>query len=86
MSQTHPHLGMTEFGEHLLRTGDLDPVYLALNRSDFDEAQRLRWLVAYCGFYHRGVSCYLSARAGDEFGEAFEGAARETEPTPIGGR
>lgn len=82
----YPRMEIEPFGEHLLRTGDLDPVYLALNNSGWDEAQRLRWLVAYAAFYHCGLCCWMSERTGDEFWDAMTVAACDQEPAPPGGK
>ena len=37
-------LDIVDFGRRLLSSGDLDPVYLALNRSPWDRDRKLRWL------------------------------------------
>lgn len=80
----YERLTIEVFGAHLLRTGDLDPVYLALNRSGFEQAQRLRWLSAYAAFYHSGVACWLSEQAGPAFWEAMAAVAANAE-CPVGG-
>src|SRR5690606_2202452 len=46
-TRNYPRLGIVPFAQHLLRTGDLDPIYLALNKVQWPEAQKYRWLVAY---------------------------------------
>ena len=50
MKRDYPRLSIEEFGRHLLDTGDLDPVYLALHRMRaapvFDNVSQLkRWLI-----------------------------------------
>src|SRR5690606_34363348 len=67
--------GIVPFAQHLLRTGDLDPIYLALNKVQWPEAQKYRWLVAYCAFYHAGVACYMSEFRGFEFWSCMMQAA-----------
>ena len=75
----YPHLDIVEFGRTLITTGDLDPVYIALNNSGWSEAQRLRWLVAYVAFYHCGVACLISERKRGEFWFLMAGAADNQE-------
>lgn len=53
-------LSIKSFGKILLRTGDLDPVYLALNGAKLPEAQLHRLLLAYWCFYHLGAAAQLS--------------------------
>lgn len=89
--RTYERLSIEAFGSHLLRSGDLDPIYIALvqaRRSGaFSEAQLLRWLLAYVCFYHAGVACYLSQIEDRwEFWAEFERAAANVEETPVGGR
>lgn len=79
-------LSIEEFGAHLLKTGDLDPVYLALNRCAFDESTRNRWLTAYCAFYSTGFACWASEKTGTGFWDGlYEAAVNET-AAPCGGR
>lgn len=79
-------LGVVDFGVELLRSGDLDPVYLALNGAGFDEAQKLRWLAAYCAFYHCGVASWMSEWTGREFWDWMFEAGRNSRPSPVGER
>lgn len=86
MSRDYPRLGLVDFSRHLLSSGDLDPVYVALTRMTWDsDAQLSRWLVAYCAFYHCGVACYMSERDGD-FWACMMTAAQNVVPAPDGGR
>lgn len=68
---SYEKLGVVEFGRELIRTGDLDPVYIALyqarGRGKITDAQLKRWLLAYWFFYHVGVASQLSELRGDEF-------------------
>lgn len=49
-----------EFGEALIRTEDLDPVYVGLVRAGLPRDQLHRWLLAYWMVYHMGVASWLS--------------------------
>lgn len=84
--RSYPRLSIAELGEQLVTSGDLDPVYVALNNSGLPERQRLRWLVAYCAFYSCGAACFLSEFEGAAFWHWMGAAARNDEPTPVGGR
>ena len=57
-------MNITDFGNALLETGDLDPVYIMLHRARKEEAmsQRAlhRWLVAYWCLYHSGAAAFLA--------------------------
>lgn len=82
----YERLSIQEFGKHLLESGDLDPVYIALEKSEFEEAHLHRWLIAYWCFYHCGAASYLSEFEGDEFFKQMYKAAVNEEPAPNGGR
>ena len=43
----YKRLSIENFGSHLLLTGDLDPVYIALHRCGLDFEVLSKWLVAY---------------------------------------
>lgn len=79
-------LSIEDFGAHLLTTGDLDPVYSALNKCAFEPAVRNRWLAAYCAFYNCGFASYASEREAEEFWSLCSKAAENTVSTPYGGR
>jgi len=49
-----------QFGEELVTTGDLDPIYMLLQGSGWDRPRRAQWSVAYWLFYHAGVACQLA--------------------------
>lgn len=85
----YPRLGIKEFGEHLISTLDLDPVYVALPKVfEGDRAGLSRWLVAYWCTYHCGAACYISEGQGEEFWTRLRHAAEnmEARPAPHGGR
>lgn len=48
------------FGQYLLDTFDLDPLYVILAQSGMNDNQLKRWLLAYWIFYTAGVSSRLS--------------------------
>lgn len=82
----YPKLSIEEFGAHLLTSGDLDPVYLALNGCGFDNSMRNRWLTAYCAFYSAGFACWASEREGEQFWKVLAEAATNSTEAPCGGR
>jgi hypothetical protein len=51
---------VTEFGKQLLKTGDLDPVYVALHSASLDEPTLHRLVLAYWCFYHLGLAAKLA--------------------------
>lgn len=60
-------LSVLEFGEELLQTCDLDPVYVMLEHSDFSLTQKSQFCVAYWLFYHTGVASLVSSYTGKAF-------------------
>jgi hypothetical protein len=48
-------------------TDDLDPVYVALHNSGWDESKLLRWCAAFVTYYHTGTACAVCDLEGDEF-------------------
>lgn len=79
-------MGVVEFGDALLSTGDLDPVYLALVEADLPPDRLKRLLVAYWCFYHLGVACFISSSTGAEFWDWMTRAAENKIESPAGGR
>jgi hypothetical protein len=86
MKRDYQRLPIEEFGLHLIDTGDLDPIYIALNKSSMPEDQRSRWLVAYWCFYSAGVASWMSEKRGEDFWQEMMIAAENTRPTPFGSR
>jgi hypothetical protein len=82
----YERLSIEDFGAHLLSTGDLDPVYIALWKSDFEFEVMARWLVAYWCLYHCGAASYLAGLSDAEFWDTLMVAAINKEPAPTGGR
>ena len=68
------------FGEVLLKTGDLDPIYIMLHRAKLAPDLLHRWIVAYTCFYHAGVASQLAEAGGWEpYTNALASAPRGTE-------
>lgn len=51
---------VTEFGKELLRTGDLDPIYVAIHKTQLDTATLNRLCLAYWCFYSLGTAAKLA--------------------------
>lgn len=51
---------VTDFGRELLRTGDLDPVYVALHGAQLDRPTLARFCIAYWCFYHVGLAAAMA--------------------------
>ncbi len=59
----YERLPIEEFGRHLISSGDLDPVYIALrnlSKTGWGDRQVCRFLVSYWCWYHCGVASYMS--------------------------
>lgn len=87
--RNYTKLSIEEFGRHLLESGDLDPIYIALCRMKLDPVTLNRWLLAYWCCYDAGVACWLAAaETPASYWERMQCVARneDTEPPPIGGR
>jgi hypothetical protein len=85
--RNYDRLDIQTFGTHLLESGDLDPVYIALTKMEWpNEGQMSRWLIAYWCLYHCGAASYLSERPGPEFWKGLMAAAKNDEAAPAGGR
>jgi hypothetical protein len=52
-------LTVFEFGRQLLRTMDLDPVYVLLWDANMQHEKLCDWLIAYLCFYHCGTACWI---------------------------
>jgi Alpha-glutamyl/putrescinyl thymine pyrophosphorylase clade 2 len=72
-----------EFGNQLLITEDLDPVYVILYNANLNQAQLRRWCVAYWCSYHAGVSSWISEHQNDKFWSAMEIWGQNTVSSPI---
>lgn len=69
---TYERLHHMAFGDQLLETGDLDPVYIGLIALNLDEAQLSEWLIAYWAFYHCGIACALVEGGHLRYWDSFE--------------
>jgi hypothetical protein len=56
-----------EFGNALLETEDLDPLYCTLTRAQIPQDMLKRWLLSYFCFYHAGVCSYIAEQPRDDF-------------------
>lgn len=78
-------LNIVPFGKALIKTGDLDPIYIGLE-AVLTPDQRARWLVSYWCFYHAGLACWMSEHKGQAFWKQMMVAADNKDESPIGGR
>lgn len=79
-------LSVGEFGEGLIKTGDLDPVYVAIHGAHLGEDQRAKLLVSYWCFYHLGLAAWMSEHGNNAFWVQMLAAAENVQPSPVGGR
>lgn len=86
MGRQYERLSIEDFGAHLLSTGDLDPIYIALHKMRLPAGQLHRWLVAYWCFYHAGVACHMSQLQGEDYWLEMQKAAENLTPAPPGTR
>lgn len=86
MGRSYPRLNIIEFGQHLLDTNDLDPIYVALTEVGWPDDKIQRWLVAYWCYYNAGVASYMCSFKGEEFWHRMMVAAKNEQPTPLGTR
>lgn len=84
--RSYERLDIKTFGGHLLATGDLDPIYIALVRMGMEREKTKRWMVAYWAYYHAGVASYLSEFEGEDYWDKFRIAAENVEESPTGDR
>lgn len=78
---------VTEFGRQLLRTGDLDPVYVALHGANLPQDTLARLCLAYWCFYHLGAAAQLAEiKSPAKFWDAMMHAARNEGLRPDGSK
>lgn len=65
----------TTFGQQLINTGDLDPVYIALAKSGVGPAELARIIVAYSCNYHLSSAAYIAQYNGQKFWDKLAEAA-----------
>lgn len=51
-----------EFGNALIETGDLDPVYVLLHRTQWPAVTLKRWLIAYWWYYDMGTASWIASQ------------------------
>lgn len=82
---SYERLDIEPFGRHLITSGDLDPVYIALAGALKERPNTLkRWLVAYWCTYNCGVSSFLSEASGRYFWKTLETIAANEKLSPLG--
>lgn len=86
------HMSIEEFGAQLLRTGDLDPVYIAIHKAQLDRPTLHRLVLAYWCFYSLGAAALLASyKKADDYWDVMKEAAAYTprdttaRPWPRGG-
>lgn len=57
-------LPVIEFGRQLVETGDLDPVYIAVQGAGFSKRKLQEWLLAYWCYYHCGTASWIVDQPG----------------------
>lgn len=86
MGRNYDRATLEVFGSHLLASGDLDPVYVALHEMALPRLTLARWLLAYSCFYSAGFASWAAEREGEAFWELLHRAAANEVPTPAGTR
>jgi hypothetical protein len=74
------YLDVQAFGDALITTQDLDPVYCAIYHARLPEPQLCRLLLAYWCFYHLGVAASISEKEHGDFWEWMRVAAVNEQP------
>lgn len=85
-ARRYPQLSLERFGELLVTSGDLDPVYLTLAGARLGRDHLRRWMLAYWACYHAGASSWISERDGHAYWVAMRDMAQNEKPAPPGGR
>jgi hypothetical protein len=73
-------LDVRDFGDALIATQDLDPVYCAIYHAKLSEQQVCRLLLTYWCFYHLGVAATISEKEHTDFWDFMHIAAVNAEP------
>lgn len=78
-------MSVEDFGAQLLKTGDLDPVYIALTGAEIPFATLDRLCIAYWCFYHLGAAAYIAeqGKTKKKFWNLMLDAAHNVEKPPI---
>lgn len=80
---TYPRQDVVAFGKQLFATGDLDPVYVAVNAAAWPKSYQARWLIAYWLFYSAGFASWVAEKTGPTFWQGLATAAENTTTTPF---
>jgi hypothetical protein len=72
-------LGVFEFGEQLVKSQDIDPVYTAVWNAGFDNYRMSRFCLAYFCFYHLGTAAWITDSS-DYWGAMTQAAASKEYP------
>lgn len=83
---TYKKLPIEDFGTALIKSGDLDPIYIALYRLEMPFDKLARWLIAYWCLYHPGVASYMSDQSDSIFWREMRVAALNIAESPMTGR
>lgn len=78
----------SKWGQALIQTRDIDPIYDMLVSAQLPAETLAGWLVAYWCFYHAGVASYMARLSGATFWEHMWLAAKNitANPSRDGGR
>lgn len=83
VARARESLEAVPFAEALLRTEDLDPVYVALQALEGRTSLLRRWLLAYSCFYSVGAASFIAEAVGEEYWERLKCAAENLWPPPL---
>lgn len=56
-------MSIKEFGKALIKTGDLDPVYIILYEAKLGKSELYHYLLAYLAFYHMGTASWTTEQS-----------------------
>jgi hypothetical protein len=73
-------INIQDFGDALITSQDLDPVYCAIYHAKLPEPQVSRLLLSYWCFYNLGVAATISEKEGEEFWKFMRIAALNEQP------
>lgn len=68
-------MSIIDFGNALLSSGDLDPIYIMLWRAKLPQKTLDRWLIAYWCLYHSGAASKLAEMPKERFWDGLYVAA-----------
>lgn len=65
------------FGQRLLETNDIDPIYVVVYGAKLPKPELYRWLLAYWCFYHSGTASWITDQ--EDYWAAMKAAAASKE-------